>query len=133
MNPFKTFSTNKRKEEDGVWVKGPEGSEFKVARMGNRTFAKLSGELFKPHRKMIQMGKMDDKLTTELAAEVTARTVLLDWKGLKDDKGADIPYSTEVAKKMLIDLPDFADLISGFSQQITLYQDEAKEEAVGNS
>jgi hypothetical protein len=133
MNFKKLFATNKDKEEKGVWVKGPEGSEFLIARAGNASFSKLAGELMRPHRKLIQIGKADDKLITEIAAEITSRTVLLDWKGVKDDSGKDEPYTQETAKKRLIEYPDFADFIAGLSQQQSQYQDSETEERVKNS
>lgn len=131
MDIRKVFATNKRKEEEGVWVKGPDGAEFLIARAGNKNFTKLAGELMKPHRKLIQMGKADDALVAQLAAEVTSRTVLLNWRGVKEGD-AEVPYTQEAACKMLIEYPDFADLISGFAQQISLFQDEQKEAATKN-
>ena len=133
MNVKKLFATNKEKEEKGVWVKGPEGAEFLVARAGNASFAKLAGDLMKPHRKLLQMGKADDKLITEIAAEITSRTILLDWKGVKDDEGKDVPYTQATAKQYLLDYSDFADLIAGFSQQISQYQDAEAGDRAKNS
>jgi hypothetical protein len=133
MNPRELFATNKDKEEKGVWVKGPQGSEYLIARVGNTSFSKLSAELMRPHRKLIQMGKADDALLTDIAAEITSRTVLLDWKGVKDDAGKDVPYSQAAAKEYMVKYPDFADMISGFGQQISLFQDKEQEERVKNS
>jgi hypothetical protein len=73
------------------------------------------------------------KLLTDIAAEITSRTVLLDWKGVKDDAGKDVPYSQAAAKEYMVKYPDFADMISGFGQQISLYQDKEQEERVKNS
>lgn len=131
MDIRKTFATNKVKEEQGVWVKGPEGAEFLIARQGNKAFARLAGDLTKPHRKLIEMGKADDALIHDIAAEVTSRTVLLDWRGVKED-GKVLPYSPEAAKRLLIEVPDFADLIAGYSRSIALFQDEEKKAAEGN-
>lgn len=132
MDFKKVFATNKKKEEQGVWQPGPDGSEFLVARSGNPKFTKLAGDLFKPYRRLIQMGKADDKVLSELAAEVTARTILLNWRGLKDGE-VEVPYSVEEAKKRLVESSDFADFIAGLSQQIAAYQDDAEEARLGNS
>lgn len=131
MDFKRVFATNKIKEEEGVWFKGPEGSEYLVARQGNKAFTKLMGEVAKPHRKLIEMGKADDALLTEITAEVVSRTILLDWRGVADD-GKAVPYSHAEAKKRLIDYPDFADMISGFSKTMAAYQDEEKAAALGN-
>lgn len=132
MDLKKVFGTNKKKELEGVWVDGPDGAKFLIARAGNANFSKLAAELMKPHRKLIQMGKADDKVLTEIAAEITSRTVLLDWKGVLDD-GKVVPYSQEAAKSRLIEYTDFADMVSGFAQQISLFQDEDREAEIKNS
>jgi hypothetical protein len=126
MDLKKTFATNKNKEVQGVWMPGPDGSSFRVARLGNENFTKLSGELMKPYRKLIQMGQADDKLLTQIAAEVTSRTILLDWKGVKDG-GADVPYSTEAGQGAPLELPRFRGLHQRLSAQQSQYQDEAEE------
>ena len=131
MDFKKTFATNKSKEEQGVWVKGPEGSEYLIARQGNKAFNKLMAELAKPHRKLIEIGKADEDLITDLTAEVVSRTILLDWKGVTDD-GKPVPYSHAEAKKRLVEYADFADMIGGFSKSMALYQDEEKAAAAGN-
>lgn len=128
----KTFATNKEKEEKGVWANGPDGSRFLIARAGNPIFLKLSGQLLKPYRKLIQMGRADDKVINEISAEVTSRTVLLGWEGVKDD-GKEVPYSQEEAKRRLLEYTDFADFISGLAQTAALFQDQEQEEAVKNS
>lgn len=131
MDFKKIFVTNKKKEEEGVWQAGPEDSEFLVARAGNPKFMKLSGELLKPYRKLIQMGKADDKIINGIVAEVTSRAVLLGWRKLKDGD-VEVPYTTEEAKRRLLESPDFAEFIAALAQQVAAYQDEEQEAAVKN-
>jgi hypothetical protein len=131
MDFKKTFVTNKKKEEEGVWQAGPDGSKFLIARAGNAKFTQLAGKLMKPYRKLIQMGKADDKVISEIAAEITSRTILLDWDGFKDGDVV-VPYSIEEAKKRLLEASDFADFIAGLSQQVSEYQDEEQEAATKN-
>lgn len=125
------FGTNKQKEVDGVWMPGPAGMRFKIARAGNESFSKLSAQLLKPHRKLIRMGKMDDTLLTEISAEICARAILLDWEGVKDG-GQAVQYSVAAAKERLIKYPDFADYITGLSQDVSSFQDDDSEAAAGN-
>lgn len=132
MDFRKTFGTNKTKEEQGVWQKGPDSSEFLVARAGNKNFMKLAGDLTKPYRKLIQMGKADDKVMTEISAEVTSRTILLGWRGVVDG-GEEVPYSQAEAKRRLIEYSDFAEFIAGLAQTLAAYQDEEIEAATKNS
>lgn len=131
MDLKKTFATNKEKEESGVWVDGIDGARFLIARQGNRNHTELAAKLMKPHRVLINMGKADDKAITEVAAEITARTILLDWEGVKAG-GQEIKYSHEVAKRMLLEYGDFADYITALSKSMTLYQDDEKAAEVKN-
>ena len=131
MDIAKAFATNPKKEVEGVWVQGPDGAEFLIARMGNESFKKLSQELAKPHRRLIQLGKLDDKVVQEITAEVMARTILLGWKGVKEG-GKAIEYSPETAKRWLLAYKDFAEFISGTAATQSLYQDELDEAAAGN-
>ncbi len=132
MDFKKTFATNKTKEEQGVWMKGPEGSEFLIARANNKNFMKLAGDLLKPYRKLIQMGRADDKVITEISAEVASRTVLLGWRGMKDGD-VEVPYSQAEAKRRLVEYSDFADFVSGLAQTQAAFQDEESETAAKNS
>jgi hypothetical protein len=95
-----------------VWVPGPEGTRFLIARNGNPAHSRLAAKLMKPQRTLIQLGQADDKVITKIAAEITSRTILLEWEGVKADDGTAIPYTVEAAVKLLIDLPDFADWVT---------------------
>lgn len=131
MDFKKNFVTNKKKETEGVWLPGPEGSEFLIARAGNTNFTKLAGELMKPYRKLLQMGKADDQLIHEVVAEVTSKTILLGWRGLNEG-GQEIAYSQQEAKQRLVSSNDFAEFIAGLSQQQAAFQDEQRDAAVKN-
>lgn len=131
MDIAKAFATNAKKENEGVWIPGPDGAEFLIARMGNENFKKLSTELAKPHRRLIQLNRLDDKIVQEITAEVMARTILLGWKGVKE-AGKPVEYSPETAKRWLLAYKDFAEFISGVAATQSLYQDELEEAAAGN-
>ncbi len=132
MDIGKAFGTNKTKEEKGVWVKGPLGSEYLIAREGNKEFTRLSAELVRPYRKMIQKGMADASLMNEIAAEVVARTVLLDWRKVRDPEGKPIPYTPEEGKRCILAYPDFAEFVSANAREMRLFQDEEQKAAEGN-
>lgn len=131
MDYKSAFKTNKQKEVEGVWQPGPIG-RYLVARNNNPNYTKLVGELTKPYRKLIQIGRMDDKLLTSLICEAMSRTILLGWQGLIDD-GKEVPYSQAEAKKRLEEDEDFREFVSLLSQQMSVYQDEEREAATKNS
>lgn len=132
MDLLKAFSTNKKKEEEGVWVEGPDGAKFLIARMGNKRAVKLAERLMRPHRAAQRKGNLDDKVLTSVTYQVMADTILLDWKGVKIG-GKEEPYSPELGKRLFNEIPDFADFVSDYAQQMKQYQDDEEEATTKNS
>ena len=128
----KAFGTSKAKEEQGVWFSGPKGQRYLIARQGNDAFTKLAGILTKPHRRLIEKGLADPELLRDITAEVTAKTLLLDWDGVKDDDGRALPYTWQIGKAYLLKYKDFADFVAGCSTSVASYQDEEQKAAAGN-
>jgi hypothetical protein len=125
----KVFGTDKTKEAKGVWFPGPDGMSFLIARQGNPEFKRLSGELTKPHRRLIERGLADKDLLNEIAAEVCARTILLDWKK-KDGK---LPaYTPELGKQELLKTEDFFEFVTACSADARAYRNEELKAAEGN-
>ena len=131
MDLRKAFGTNKKKEQEGVWVKGEEGSEFLIARAGNPAAEKLTQELMRPHRRRLRAGTLPDEVTKEISYTVLATAVLLGWKGVKVD-GKEVPYSPEQAKELFTEMPDFADFVAGYSMEAALFQDREEKARLGN-
>lgn len=131
MDVKKVFGTNKKKEEEGVWVKAGDGAEFKIARANNPTATKLSNELMRPYRHLQRVNKVPKDVQEEVGYEVLSRAILLDWKGIMAD-GVAVPFSPEAAKKLFKELPDFADFVAGYAQEVTIFQDEEDKARQGN-
>lgn len=128
----KAFGTSKAKEEQGVWFSGPKGQRYLIARQGNDAFTKLAGILTKPHRRLIEKGLADPELLRDITAEVTAKTLLLDWDEVKGEDGKPLPYTWQIGKAMLVEFKDFADFVAGCSTSVASYQDEEQRAAAGN-
>ncbi len=126
MDLKKDFSTNKKLEEEGAWVDIGDGGQLKIARAGNKKAIAHLRLVSKPHLAQITYGKLSDEVATQLAVEVLAEAILLDWKGISDG-GADLPYSKENAIRMLTDYPDFRDLVSKIADERKTFQKEIDE------
>ena len=125
MNLAKIFATNKTKESEGVWVDGPEGTRFKIARMGNPQYTAMLQRLLTPHRVALRQGRMDDTVLTKITHEVMAHTILLDWEHVDlDEQNKDVAYTPGIGKQCLADWPDFADFVSGQAQSFANYAQE---------
>lgn len=110
---YDTFKADESLEQQGIELDYGDAGLFKIARAGgsNKEFARLMEKVFRPYRRQMDAGTMDEKVADKLLAEVFAKTVILDWKGVTDKNGKNLPFNTENAVKLLTDLPDlFADL-----------------------
>lgn len=134
-----SLQQNVNLETEGVWVDYDSEFKVKVARMGNPNFEayvnKMTktflGDGFSRGSEKIQ----DPQVLQEITQKAMAKTVLLDWAGLEDDEGNQIPYSPEKAYELLSD-PKFKDFYRDITQIANngkRYRDEGVEEAVGNS
>jgi len=125
---FNKFATDKVLEIEGAWVDIGDGAQVRVARIGNDKYTKRLEHLYKPYRKMQRTNTVPDDLARKLFIDALANTVLLEWKGFKDDSGAEIPYSTELAITQLTDLKDFRELIVEIASEAATYRNDEIEE-----
>lgn len=128
---FSTFATDLNLEETGVWVDLGEGTQLKLARIGNPAYKKMMRDKLKPYRTQSARAGISDGKWNELNCEVLSQTVLLDWKGWEDDKGKNIPYSKKNAYDMLIGLKDFRAMVVDYADQQATFAMETEAE-VGN-
>lgn len=126
MDLKKDFSTNKKLEDEGVWIDIGDGAKLKIARAGNKQANAVSKQLAKPYMAQIQYGKLSDEVATQIAVEVMAKAILLDWKGIQYD-GQEMPYNTDNAIKILTELPDFRDYVSQVANERKTFQREIDE------
>lgn len=134
MGLYESFSTNKNYEKSGVWLQYGENTKkqpikFLIARVGgaNTAFSKALEAAQKPYRRQIQTDTMDERVAEGIILDVFARTVILNWEGVQDRDGVDMPYTKENVIKLMTDLPDlFAD-IRVQAQNVTLFRDATNE------
>lgn len=132
MDLFTAFATDETLENEGRWFPLSKDARVKLARAGNPKYLKLLRRLLDENRIDLESaGDEANDLATKVMVEVTARTILLDWEGLKF-KGVDLPYSVENATMLLRDLKEFRKKIDALSSNFEAYK--AKEEtAQGNA
>lgn len=91
--------------ENGAWVGDiPEvqGLRLKVRSSSNADWRRLLAKLTEavPRKKRLG-GRIDPEEQDKIISSCLMNTCLLDWEGLQNDDGTDIPYSKEMAKKLL--------------------------------
>lgn len=115
-------------ETEGVWVEFVDGCEFRIARMNNpawENYVAKQAERKKSWHKSAQNNR-------DLTWKAYSLHIVKDWKGLVDDDGTEIPYSSEMAFKLLTDYPEIRDFVIDVALDTERFRDEAKEEAEGN-
>ena len=129
---IKQFKTDKAKEEEGIWEDLGEGCSVLVARWGNPKMQKEYQRYPRTIRTRIEGGQASDAQADEIMSSIIAKTVLLDWKGLKEDE-QEVEFSAEEAKRILQDYPDFRTIVFEISTTASHYHEESVETSVKNS
>jgi len=113
-------------ETQGIDLAFGGGRVITVARSGgsNRKYRSMMAEVYKPHKRALENGTLDDETAGRLLREVFAKTVVLDWKGWTDENGEPVPFSFENCVSLFEDAPEIFDVVqdesgkfSNFSMQ----------------
>jgi len=134
--PLSKFRSNPVKSEEGVWIEYPEeGFALKIARMGN---AKYTQEIVSMRRgKQIASPLVEEISPSAVEAiqmKAMAKHILLDWRGITDDNGEEIPFSPEKAYEIISDpqYRDFYTLVQTLAADAKNFLDEAEGVDEGN-
>lgn len=112
-NAYEMFGTNDDLESGkGVTIDyGPFEITINRAGGNNAKFSKILNQKFRPHRHQQERGTLDDNIAKRILLETYAEAVVLGWKKVKDEKGKNLPFTTENCIKLFNNLPDlFADI-----------------------
>lgn len=102
--------------EQGEWIGAAHGTPIpdmgdlclKVRGIGNSDYRALMTKLSDAvPRSQRTGGKLNPDASERVFVECLTQTVLMDWSGVEGDDGAAIPFSREVALKILLN-PDLA-------------------------
>jgi hypothetical protein len=133
MNIYEAFES-KTLVDGGKWFPLSPDSEIKLLYMGSDASKRAYDNLM---RSYAQRQKLGIDLTEEEATSVNvtflSETLVLDWKGIKDKEGRDLPFSKEAVAVLCKALPRFAALILRIATDETGFEKELVEEEVGNS
>lgn len=131
MDIKKEYGTSKKLEVEGVWVDVSDNARIKVARANNPKYKAEIERLTRPYKKQIRRGTMNGKKFDKIIAEATAKHILVDWEGLEED-GAILDYSHEEALRLLLEYPDFRDVVAETALDFQNYQEDVLEDSEKN-
>ncbi|MEJ0097876.1 MAG: hypothetical protein WDM84_08040 [Bauldia sp.] len=92
--------------EQGDWIKDiPEmpGLALRVKGIGNLAFDHARQELIRKRPHAEKVARLDAAEEYAELGKLLADTVLIDWSGLQDDDGVEMPYSKVRAEALLTD------------------------------
>lgn len=130
-NVYEIFKTNENLEKKkGITLEFGEFS-FQILRAGNKNknYSKISRKLSKKYKRQIETETIDDEIGRELLIKIYAESVVIDWKGIQDESGKDMPFTVENCIKLLTDLPDLFGMIHSEANNFSNFLGEATEKA----
>lgn len=117
--------------EDGTWVEY-QGARLKIAHAGSIKFQRRMQALQKPFRRKIERNEMDPADQKRILTQAIGEALLLDWSGVKNSKGEEVPYSAKTAVTALRNDEALREFVMEFSTELQNFRDE-EEEHEGNS
>ena len=109
------FGTDKDKEEQGVWIPLADKIRVKIRRFKSKASQDARTEFQKPYIAMIRRDSLSEEVSVEILEKQMAKAIIVDWEGITDDAGNDIPCTYENKLAILKALPDFRDEIAALA------------------
>ena len=119
------------RDEDGIWT-DYEGSKLRIAHVNNARFQAKFTKLQLPHKRKIDKGQLDNDTMTEIMCKAMGGNMLTGWKDVVDSSGADVPFSAELAFKVLVNNAELREFVHDFATDVSNFREEVVSEA-GNS
>lgn len=141
MSLYKQFATNTEKEIEGIEVQMTEAENedgsiptFVVSRMGksNKRYSKALEAATRPYRRQIELATMNNDKAEEIFLGVFVDTVLKGWKNVRDESGADMPFTKQTATKLFKDLPEVYERLQEEAKLSANFREASLEEEAKN-
>lgn len=112
MSLYARFKTDSESEKNGIDIDFGDGVGIKVARAhtSNPKYVDAIKEFFGDKTKT-ELQSTNTEKSLKLLAEIYAKSVVLDWWGVTDENGVEMPCTKENVKKLFLDLPDLFEKI----------------------
>jgi hypothetical protein len=115
-------------ERNGTWTEY-EGSKFLIAHVNNPDFQRAFTRLQLPHKRKVDKGTLDAKISLDIQAKALAIGVVLDWKDVTNNAGENVPYSRDAAENVIRRNGEFREFISEFAMDVGNFREEIVVEA----
>lgn len=126
-----TYQTSEKLEaEKGIWLEFPEcDCSFQILRAGgkNKRYTKAAEKYGKKFKRAIEQGKLSRDKDREIMLNIYSESVIIGWKGVKDDNGKDLPFTPENCKKIFKEVDDLFKIIAEEASNFVNFQEEIEE------
>jgi hypothetical protein len=131
---YDLYETDTALENEGAWVEITSELKIKVAALGNKAHQEAIEKFFKPYKAQKRSNMIDDTLEEELHTKAIAKAILIDWQGMTDRKGKELPYSFENAYFLLSDpaMRRFKNDVIMIAKEAETFKNKELEESVKN-
>lgn len=115
----------------GVWLQFPGGIRIKVLRAGgsNVKYQRVGSAVLKPYSRQISRGTLDVEVTSGLMRDIYSKAVVVDWEGVKDVEGNDVPCTPENVRDFFEAVPELFDEVVEAATRIATFSQEQSDEA----
>lgn len=113
-NLHQMFAVDTKAAEEGKWFPVAPGIEFKIRRMNSIIANNIRRNLLSAYPN----GVVPADQTEEFAVKFLAHAIIVDWKGVVDEEGKAVPFSTETAYTILKEIPEIAEKIAETTQNL---------------
>lgn len=126
------YKTDKNLEENGVWVDFGD-VRVKIARITSKRSRDVRRQLERKYARKFRGQDIPHDVMEKILIEQLAQAVVMDWKGVTDASGREIPFNTEAARSIFTEFPDFREDVASAALMKETFLEEAREEELGNS
>jgi hypothetical protein len=132
------FEVDVQAEDDGVWVPMSEvqpNFEIKLRSIRSDAYRKAQTKKFS---KLRALGRLSTARLTDESERITRECIseacILDWKGLKNKSGVEVPYSPEQAKSFMTErrFAMVAEAITVAVRGVGMVEEAEEEKVKGN-
>lgn len=123
MDLFKTFKTNKKAEDEGVWILFDDvGFLCRRLTVDDPKFRKITEQKTKPYRQAIRNETLSPEILRSINVEVFVEACLLDWRNVTGSDSQPLAFSKENAKWLFLELPELFNLVSEEASKMKNFQ-----------
>lgn len=118
---IRDLQTDKQMEQEGIELSFDHGRFITIARAGgsNRKYRVSLMKAHEPHKRALEYGSLDEDTAQNLLHTVFAESIVLSWKGWKDDDGNELEYSVENVIQLFREAPEIFSSIRDESEKLS--------------